>query len=623
VSEQSEGDAESTRLLSEAPTVASAATASAAPRPAPPMPVGNALPAGYRVHEFEIASVLGVGGFGIVYLARDTQLGRIVALKEYMPGALATRGPGHVVSINTEDDRETFELGLASFVKEARMLASFDHPSLVKVYRFWEQNGTAFMVMPFYEGPTLKAWLKQQPQPPDEAWLKRLLGPLLDALEAIHADHCYHRDIAADNILLLERDQRPLLLDFGAARRAIGDTTQAFTVILKPGYAPVEQYSDDASMKQGPWTDIYALCAVLHVAITGRVPAASVSRLLKDDYAPLARTAAGRYSPAFLAAIDRGLSLRPEDRPQDVATLRRALFADTSPAHAGATPGDDDDERTVMHPTLPSANAPAASPVPSPLPVPAPSPLPAAAPRPAPEAPPVAGGRRGTLVGGGLAVAALVAAGAWFALKGGTPAAPAAAPVAAAPAPPAPAPSAVAPAPARAPFALVAVLDDLVRHSDALISVNALADDSQVVVGKDRIRFRVRSSEAGHLYVFLAGTDDHLWLMFPNKRDADNRVAADTEVVLPRKSWEIVAGGPPGVDSIVAMVSRTPRDFAAAGIRPDGDMGEFDPARLRRLWEQAPAGQSPLAGTPACAGAANCDAAFGATLIRITEVDGR
>ena len=176
------------------------------------------------------------------------------------------------------------------------------------------------MVMPFYEGPTLKAWLREEPQPPDEAWLKRLLGPLLDALALIHADHCYHRDIAPDNILLLGAG--PLLLDFGAARRVIGDMTQALTVILKPGYAPIEQYAEVPSLKQGPWTDIYALSAVLHMAITGRAPVVSVGRMMNDEVVPLATAVAGRYSPQFLAAIDAGLAVRPEQRPQSVAAFR-------------------------------------------------------------------------------------------------------------------------------------------------------------------------------------------------------------------------------------------------------------------------------------------------------------
>jgi serine/threonine protein kinase len=121
------------------------------------------------------------------------------------------------------------------------------------------------MVMPFYEGITLKDELKAMGAPPDEEWLRELLEPLTEALAVIHTEQCFHRDIAPDNVILLKGSQRPLLLDFGAARRVIGDMTQALTVILKPGYAPVEQYAEVPGMKQGPWTDVYALAAVVYL----------------------------------------------------------------------------------------------------------------------------------------------------------------------------------------------------------------------------------------------------------------------------------------------------------------------------------------------------------------------
>ena len=283
------------------------------------------LPVGTYLAEFEITKVLGEGGFGIVYLAHDHSLGRRVALKEYMPSSLAQRIGGTHVSVKSERHRETFEAGLKSFVNEARLLAQFDHPSLVKVYRFWEAHGTAYMVMPFYEGITLKDQLKSMGGPPDEAWLRELLEPLTEALAVIHDEQCYHRDIAPDNVILLKGSNLPLLLDFGAARRVIGDMTQALTVILKPGYAPVEQYAEVPGMKQGPWTDVYALAAVVYYAINGKTPPTSVARLMNDAYVPLAQIGAGRYSPTFLAAIDRALAVKPEERTQSVEALRQQL----------------------------------------------------------------------------------------------------------------------------------------------------------------------------------------------------------------------------------------------------------------------------------------------------------
>ncbi len=216
---------------------------------------------GTRMAEFEITGRVGEGGFSIVYLALDHSLERTVALKEYMPSSLAARVGDTRVQPRSNRYRDTFEAGLRSFVNEAKLLAQFDHPALVKVYRFWEANGTAYMVMPFYQGVTLKDAARALPTPPDEAWLMTLLAPMTEALMVVHAERCYHRDIAPDNVLLLAGSGKPLLLDFGAARRVIGDMTQALTVILKPGYAPIEQYAEVPGMKQGPWTDVYALAA--------------------------------------------------------------------------------------------------------------------------------------------------------------------------------------------------------------------------------------------------------------------------------------------------------------------------------------------------------------------------
>ncbi len=323
---------------------------------------GAALPIGQALQEYLIEGLIGEGGFGIVYLARDTRLDRVVALKEYMPTNLAQRGADRTVSVRSERYRETFVLGLRSFVNEAKLLASFDHPSLVKVYRFWEENGTAYMVMPFYEGPTLRQKLTELGQPPDEAWLRALLAPMIDALELIHNDHCWHRDIAPDNILLLAPQKtqagpgpqlRPLLLDFGAARRVIGDVTHNLTVILKPGYAPLEQYAESESMRQGPWTDVYALCAVLYCAVTGRAPVASVSRVLSDEMVSASSAGAGRYSQAFLGAIDAGLAVRPDARPQSMAALRERF--DLGPAR---TPQNTATPRNVA-PTEEGQSAPA------------------------------------------------------------------------------------------------------------------------------------------------------------------------------------------------------------------------------------------------------------------------
>ncbi|MDT3678557.1 MAG: serine/threonine-protein kinase [Burkholderiaceae bacterium] len=283
------------------------------------------LQPGLRLGDFLITRVVGQGGFGIVYEAEDLTLQRRVAIKEYIPAQLATRIDG-TVGVVSSRYAKTFDLGRRSFLAEARLLAQFRHPGLLEVLHFWEQNGTAYMVMPFYEGRTLDQVLANGPHVIDEAWLKSVIRPVLDALEHMHGEDCYHRDVSADNILI-RPDGKALLLDLGAARRVIGESDRALTVMLKPGYAPIEQYADDPACRQGPWTDIYAVAAVLHHAVTKRMPPASASRVMHDSLPSLAALAPPGYSRRFLQAIDRGLSIRPEQRPRTVGEFRSLLFA--------------------------------------------------------------------------------------------------------------------------------------------------------------------------------------------------------------------------------------------------------------------------------------------------------
>jgi len=276
--------------------------------------------------EYRVVAVVGEGGFGIVYRCEHLRLGNEVAIKEYMPAAIASRVQTGHVSVLSGRHRESFDAGLRSFVNEAQLLTRFDHPALVKVRHFWEANGTAYMVMPYYAGVTLAQAIARRGEAPSEAWLCKLLDGLLDALELIHREDIYHRDIAPDNILL-QADDRPVLLDFGAARRAIADFTQNFTVILKPGYAPIEQYGESGAARQGAWTDLYALAATLYYCITGKRPTDAVSRLQEDTLVPLAVAARGRYSASLLAALDRALAVSAADRPQSVEAFRVALAA--------------------------------------------------------------------------------------------------------------------------------------------------------------------------------------------------------------------------------------------------------------------------------------------------------
>ncbi|MQR00501.1 protein kinase [Glaciimonas sp. GS1] len=287
----------------------------------------NCLQKGTRLADFKILGVIGEGGFGIVYFAFDKSLRRMVAIKEYMPGAFAGRGVNQKVTVRSSRHQETFALGLKSFINEARLLAQFDHPALIKVYRFWEQNNTGYMAMRYYDGRTLRSVVKNTPEVVTEIWLKNMLKPMLEALDAMYRVNILHRDISPDNIMI-QKSGEAVLLDFGAARQLIGDMTHSLTVILKPGYAPIEQYADDVSMKQGPWTDIYSLCAVVYFAITNTAPPTSVARMIKDPIVPLAQVPEFRergFSMGFLSAIDLGLSVNPEDRPQSIEEFRRLL----------------------------------------------------------------------------------------------------------------------------------------------------------------------------------------------------------------------------------------------------------------------------------------------------------
>ena len=545
---------------------------------AAPMPSAaestHALPVGTRLGEYELTAVLGEGGFGIVYLAYDHLLERQVALKEFMP-SFARRGAGVQVTVQSTQNADSFEAGRRSFVNEARLLAKFDHPSLVKVYRFWEENGTAYMVMPYYRGQTLKQQLLAQPARPDEGWLKALLAPLLDALETIHQDQCFHRDIAPDNILMLE-DGRPVLLDFGAARRAVGEANQAFTVILKQNYAPIEQYAEMPGMSQGPWTDLYALASVVHFAIDGVPPPPAMRRTMADPYVPLAARQDGKFSPGFLQALDAALAFRPGDRPQNVAAMRTLLGIDAAvQAPAAATPD-------------------AAPPV-----VPAPV---AARPR-----------RRVALLAG--LGAAGVAAALVLVFVDGRRDAPAAAPI------PAPAGAAVAPAApaAEASFDPVAALDAVRAGADPSRKVTVRVDTPRVRIGQDRMRFSITATHAGYVYVQMVGsrrTDFNL--VFPNDLDQDNHIQPGQTLHL-GETFTITAAGPVGSDHFIVMVSDAPRDFQAAGLVKDDAFGTFPIARAAQL-QRAHSGSTPLfAGVPACQGSP-CPAAYGAASFVIDEV---
>ena len=322
-------------------------------RMALPQSYRNALPLQARLQEYRLLQVLGAGGFGITYLAQDTHLDKPVAIKEYLPSELAMRAPdGSVTPLATDKD-PGFRWGLDRFLMEARTLARFSHPGIVRVLRYFEANGTAYMVMEYEKGEPLKNLFILSPQLP-EAELKRLMAPLLEGLREVHAAGFLHRDIKPDNIFV-RADGRPVLIDFGAARNALGGETRSLTAVLTPGFAPLEQYSGEG--KQGPWTDLYAMGGVLYRAVTDRNPPDAVARIREDTLGAGLAAVKGKYSDAFLRAIEWAMSLDETKRPQSIEDWRRALFEGALPSPVASPPPLRRSETTVRAP----APAPASS----------------------------------------------------------------------------------------------------------------------------------------------------------------------------------------------------------------------------------------------------------------------
>lgn len=360
------------------------------------------LQPGQTISRYRVVAVLGQGGFGITYRAVDAELGRQVAIKEYLPAALAIRKDGITVVPRSRGAAADLAWGLERFVSEGRTLAALQRaPGIVKVHDFLQANGTAYLVMELVDGETLDEHIRRA-GPLDAAAVDRILAPLLDGLEQVHAAGFLHRDIKPANILLDDLG-RPTLIDFGASRAAVAGRTQAMTAVFTPGYAPVEQFTSAA---QGAWTDIYSLAATLYHAITGDLPDNAIDRMVDDRLVPLAGSGRAFANP-LLAAIDAALVVRASDRPQSVAAWRALL---SGPAASPAT---------VVMP----AKAPTGAPQP-PATVAAPVATPVVAPVVAPVTGASAARPRGQ--GTGLKIAAvaaallLVAAGGWWTLGSGS-----------------------------------------------------------------------------------------------------------------------------------------------------------------------------------------------------------
>jgi serine/threonine protein kinase len=294
----------------------------------------NALPAGSKLHWYSIDRVLGQGGFGITYLARDHNLEQAVALKEYLPSEIVVRAEDGSLQPRSPADAEHYKWGLDRFLSEARTLARFVHPNICQVVSVFEANHTAYMVMRYEQGESLRAILKQG-KPPSEEQLLAIALPILDGLGKIHAAGFIHRDIQPSNIYIRE-DGSPVLLDFGAARKTL-DGPRTLTILVAPGYAPIEQYYS-SSAEQGPWTDIYGMGATLYRAVAGVAPIDAIERSrgmlgsTKDMLVPAKVVGQGRYTDSFLTAIDHALMFSERHRPQTAAAFAAELRGELAPA---------------------------------------------------------------------------------------------------------------------------------------------------------------------------------------------------------------------------------------------------------------------------------------------------
>jgi len=312
----------------------------------------SALQSGVRLHSYTIGEILGAGGFGITYKAREDITNRDVAIKEYLPTAFAVRDrDGATVRPLSEGAARDFEWGLERFREEAKLLIGFRHPNIVPVLAYFEANGTGYLVMAFQEGTSLSEMLRAT-LTLSEAQVLEFAIPLLDGVEEVHKHNFLHRDIKPENIFILG-DGSPVLLDFGAARQALGEHSKGLTTLLTEGYAPFEQYA--GSGNQGPWSDIYAFAAVMFRCLTGKPPSEAPRRAIAKlrgmpdpmaaDFAAL-RT---RISSDFAFAIEAALRVVEQERPQSIAAFRELIV---SPAPRATRPAPPVAAPTPSAPTL-------------------------------------------------------------------------------------------------------------------------------------------------------------------------------------------------------------------------------------------------------------------------------
>jgi serine/threonine protein kinase len=309
-----------------------------------------ALPAGFWLDHYEIKRTLGVGNFGVTYLAHSHRFNLPCVIKELLPGDFATRTtPTQEIVPLSIGLRDGFKHCQQDFLREATILHQVNHPNVVQILDLFSCNGTSYYVMPYMRGITFEDHLLNRGIGPQDEMVRRFgavpsinplseeelldfMFPLLNGLESVHQLGYLHRDIKPENIIIISDTVQPLLIDFGAARQLIGSRSRPMSAILTRGYAPLEQYG--SSQNQGPYTDVYALGAVLYRAITGSPPLEAIDRLGDggDKYQPLTkRSDLSAYSETLRRAIDVALTPQAKQRPQTISDWRTLLPSSHTP----------------------------------------------------------------------------------------------------------------------------------------------------------------------------------------------------------------------------------------------------------------------------------------------------
>ena len=287
----------------------------------------QALPNGFQLQDYRIVKQLSGGGFSIVYLAYDQQ-GTPVAIKEYLPSALALRQDGADVLATSADNLATFRYGMKCFFEEGRALANISHPNVVRVTNFFRANETVYMVMQYERGKTLQDHIQSQKGEIKENFIRRVFAELLNGLREVHTRKILHLDIKPANIYI-RLDGTPVLLDFGAARQTLTSEKSKLSPMYTPGFAAPEQYKNRELL--GPWSDIYSIGASMFACLAGFAPQAADLRSESDKLVSCKKLWGGQYSDQLLEIIDWCLKLDYMERPQSVFALQKALMQKVPP----------------------------------------------------------------------------------------------------------------------------------------------------------------------------------------------------------------------------------------------------------------------------------------------------